>query len=392
MYLYILSILCVSFLLGGCEISNSEENTARGSVENLNYIAPNVVPSIATAIAYGYVSIVNSSNEAITEIKYTLTNTVGGAAKVKLDPSRNNWCNTIEAHQSCVLRLIIPAGTVAGSFSISASNSNTDSDKNKKLAKPALGSGLSGTIGIEQIPLSASTGADGVSLYYHHTIIAGTKYMMLTGVVVSDAAGDFNSVVVKDERGSVITGQSVMSANLGAGLPCLEKGSVFAILLPAPAIGITQKIILETALKSADGTVSNVKMSTSSYTINTSKLTKQAIISVVPSTVILTKDNPSQVLTIYNSGTLAVNLAGLTSNNKNTEVKFDATSIEAGATSTGTISLVSTIGVSVKSDLILDYAESRENLTQKIAVYQDLVPPLKVAGSATTQTQGKHES
>lgn len=188
----------------------------------------------------------NSGSQTVSNISYTLTSSVGGGSSATIDSNSAKSCSRVDGNGQCVLKLDIPVGTVAGSFSISASNTNPVAGSGMKSSiastnKNAVVSDINGLsaanvsnpIGLQQAAYNTISGPNGVTLNFFNTVIAGTPYILITGVVLSNNTGTFNTVTLVDASGHALPNQQVVSGNLGAGLPSLSQGATFAILLPA---------------------------------------------------------------------------------------------------------------------------------------------------------------
>lgn len=228
-------------------------------------------------------------------------------------------------------------------------------------------------IGIQQSLYNNQTGANGISLYYYTTVIAGTTYVIVTGAVNSANVGSFNNVVLVDGNSSVLPNQQAISGNLGAGLTNLAQGATFAIMLPVPAgSDATQVIKIQTQEVDANGKVSNIQTGTSSYNLSTTS--NVGIVNLLPGAVYLTSDNPEQILTFYNNGDAAAQLQSIVSSNPNVELVFNPANLNANGTSTATLKLKNTSTAATTGSVTLTYNNGQADVSQTGSVDQNVDP------------------
>lgn len=164
--------------LGGCSgggtvVGSSGNN---GDVSTLQIVAPKTIYSKASEASPGYVVIKNPTNAAVSNVHYDLSNLVGGASGSTIDSASAANCATVPANSQCNVKVMIPAGAVAGSFGFSTNNdsSNLLSQLGKSL-KSSVSQTTALTIGIEQSAYNSLSGADGITLSYYHTVINGNR-------------------------------------------------------------------------------------------------------------------------------------------------------------------------------------------------------------------------
>ncbi|MFN7094124.1 MAG: hypothetical protein ACK4M7_02060, partial [Burkholderiales bacterium] len=383
----IFMLLLIIGLLTACSNGNNQPTNANNNggdpkLAKLHFTAPNLIPSLIDRPSYGYLVVDNTGDQAITNINYKIANPQGGGSEVTLDAASSTACSIIPAKQHCTLILNVPAATAAGSFAITAATALN----NKLTASQEMASQpRSNTIGVEQTEYSKISGIDGITLYYYTTVIAGTNYVIVTGVVTSNEVGSFNSVALVDANNNILPGQKPLSGNLGNGLSNLSQGSTFAILLPTPGSGTgssNQTIKLQTAVTSATGASSNIQ--TGSHVGNLQIVTNQAIVALLPAFVILSADKPTQTVTLANIGNTPADLNSIFSTSDNVEItpQPDKAKLTANSTITVNLSLINLTGTAATSNAILNYNNSIANKTAQITVYQDLhhTGPGPVAG------------
>lgn len=373
-------LFCLTFFLTSCGGSSGGSSSGSPSIENngdvskLSYTAPNIIPSLNNANNSGYLIVTNTSTTNITNISYQLSDTVGGGNKIYIDDASKKNCSFISANGKCTMKLIVPAGTNAGSFSIKANNTLSKIAKNStKAFKDDTPTKISIHIGIEVAKASTATGPDGIQLYYHQDIIAGTPYMIVTGYVSSPNTGNFNNVVLVDENGNPIPNQEVISGNLGSGLTNLTQGSTFEILVPlTQEHDITQIFKVQTSELNADNTTSNIQITNDTYSITT--MTNKAIISVLPSNIILNTATPSQTITLFNNGSVPAQIKELTSTNNNIDIQVSPGIVPVGKFVTATISLKNTNLPTENSSLTLKYNNGTNDINYLMEVEQNTTP------------------
>lgn len=362
---------------GGGSISSNNGGGNQGDATQLTFVAPNIVPSLPTATT-SYVVVNNPTNSIVTGVKYTLGNIIGDAAKVTLDPISSANCATVAANGSCTLKLITSANSLAGSFNLSASNSsllNHLTNKTTTVNKKSLDTNLptNPTIGVGQVLYTTTTGANGVTLYYYNTVVAGVPAILVSGVVSSNQVGSLNNVVLVDGNNNPLPNQQVISGNLGAGATNLGLGSTFSILLPAPsASGATQTIKVKTEQVAADGTVTNSQISTNSSTLTTT--TGVGIANMLPQAVYLTAANPEQQITFTNTGDAAAQLQSLIANNPNIEVVFTPSNLSPNGVSSATLKIKNGAVPAISSSITLNYNNGVSDKSQSASVDQNVIP------------------
>jgi hypothetical protein len=221
---------------GGTVNSSSRSNQNNGDASKLQIIAQKIIYSKTASISSGYVTVINPTTTAVNNLHYSLSNPLGGGTVTTIDETTADNCVVIPANSQCHIKLNVAAGAVAGSLAFSANN---DGSLVGKLFK-ALQSAATATVpvGIEQAYYNSVTGADGITLSYYHTVIAGVPYILVSGIVASDKAGSFNNIVLVDGNGDKLPNQQLISGNVSS-----TQGSTFSVLLPVSASsGISQTI------------------------------------------------------------------------------------------------------------------------------------------------------
>lgn len=241
---------------GGSNNVGSSGNS--GDASKLTFIAPNMIPSISGRNNVGYLEVDNPTLDTINGINYSLGDIIGSGNSAYVESTSAAKCREIAAGSSCTLGVVIPDGSVSGSFSLSANNQLVSSQNNvaKNKSNQSVSLPTNPVIGIGQLLYNSQSGANGISLYYYSMVQSDLPYIVVTGVVVSNQAGKFNNVVLVDNNNLAIAGQQVISGNLGAGLANLNQGDTFSIVLSVPSgDNVTQTIKVRTEEVALNGTI-----------------------------------------------------------------------------------------------------------------------------------------
>ncbi len=131
------AVLVSCFAVAGCSGSGSSgssggSNSNNGNVSSLQIVAPKTIFSKPAESSLGYIVVKNPSDAAVSNLHYDLSNLVGGANGAIIDSASAASCATMPAHGQCNVKVMIPAGAVAGSLGFSANN---DSSLLSKLGK-----------------------------------------------------------------------------------------------------------------------------------------------------------------------------------------------------------------------------------------------------------------
>lgn len=304
--LLLLSITLVACNGGGGNSGSGGSNTAiSGSVASLQFIQPYELASFESTPGNGYVVVSNTDeSRSVNNIVYSLNSVVGGASKISIDSISAESCAMIESMGSCILKLDLESGAYGGSFVLGANNNSASILNNLKQIFSSTSKKLSkAPIGINQVATTTTSGINGIKLFYYPVINDNTVMLVITGSVLSNKVGVFNSAILLDESNIPLTAQKVLSANLGNGSANLKQGDSFSISIPAP-IGLhSLSFKLRISEVSLGGTVSN---NSTSATINTiSTVSNQAILYNYPSSIALNPINASQTQVVANLGSLS---------------------------------------------------------------------------------------
>ena len=369
---------------GSCPPNGNSSGGNTGELSKLTFTAPNIVPSLPTLVGNGYIVAMNSGDQTLNNLVYTITEPIGGGDKITVDQTSAANCRIIPAHGNCIFKVNVPAGTIAGSFVM---NGNQDGGSTlsrllKNITKVDVTP--STVIGIEQVPYTTTAGPDGIALYYYSVVIAGTSYVVVSGAVASSNAGSFNNVVLVDGNNNVLPNQQSISGNLGAGLTNLNQGATFALLVPVPSgTEASQVIKIQTQEVAVDGSVSNVKTGITQTPLSTT--TSAGIVNLFPSAAYLTASNPEQIITFYNNGDAPAQLEKLLATNSNVEVEFTPAAIGSNGKSTATLKLKNTSVPATTGSIVLTYNNSNSETTI-IGKVDENIYPVPIPSPTPTST------
>ena len=365
---FLQTLLLTSSMLASCSGPGSasaggQGGNPGGEVGSLQIIAPKTVFNSPTASGNSYIVINNPTKVAVKDVHYTLSNLIGSATGVTIDKTSAAGCAVVESNSWCKVKLVVPTGITAGSFSFVATGSNL-SGKTNEFSKTSAQ--FIQTVGVEQPASNNLSGADGIILNYYHTVISGTSYIMVSALVVSPNAGIFNQIVLVDNNGNEIPNQ------IRIGEAKNVQGSVFSILLPVSAgNNVTQTIKAQTRQITNGKTVvvSTAKMSS---TLTTTK--NRGIVELLPGNLYLTESTSKQTVTLLNIGDTVVNMRQLVSNNPNVEVTSKAETLATGSSTTATLKLKYTRIPAMTGNITLTYDSGQGGATASAIVNQNTVP------------------
>jgi len=320
-----IAILLAGNLLIGCNGGSTGNNSIapNSNLGKLKIISPKIIYSLPKN-GEGYVVLNNTGANEIAGLQFGLDTQIGGANTITLDKTSTEKCKTIMAFGQCKLKILVPANTIAGSFKLVISNHSL-LDRLINSAKSSQ------VIGIQQASYNNLPDADGIGLSFYNSIIAGTQYILINGVVASDKAGTFNNVILLDENNNPLPNQGIISSNLGVGLPSLKQGDTFSIMIPPPldnnhhqTIKVQTQQLISANIDNSEkhtlkNTIVNESIATTSTTL-TVVATGTGIASMLPSAIYLNSNNPSQQITFSNTGDSTLTLKELISNNSNIEI------------------------------------------------------------------------
>ena len=351
---------------GGSSSTNNNSGGNNGDAGALQIIAPKIIYSKTAAVSSGYITVINPTATAVKNLHYNLVNPIGSGNNAALDQASAANCSEIGAHQQCNIKLNIAAGSVAGSLAITANNDSSTLAKLFKSSQSASTATL--PVGIEQAYYNSIAGADGITVSYYHTVIAGVPYILVSGIVASDKAGSFNNIVLVDGNGNILPNQQLISGNVSS-----AQGSTFSVLLPvSPASGSSQTIKVQTRQIATDGSATVVSTATAGNTLNTTS--GVGIADMLPGAVYLTAANPEQIITLVNNGDATAQLQSFAASNPNIEVVFNPTSLASTGTTTATLKLKNSASSATSGSATLSYNNGEEEVKTAAVVEQNISP------------------
>lgn len=375
----IITSVIAGVLLVACSNSGSNGSAGggngNGNVSSLQIITPKIIYSKSDGVGSSYVVINNSTNAAVKNLHYSL-NVIGGASGADIDPASAANCATVAANSQCTVKITVSVGAVAGSLGLDVSN---DSSLLGRLTTAAKATAPTPTIGVEQTAYNNLSGADGITLSYYHTVINGTPYVLVSGLVASNNAGTFNKIVLVNGSGTELANQVALGSINSS------QGSTFNILLPVPSGNNASQTIKVQTQQLTNGQAMVVSTSTASSTLTTKE--NIGIAEMLPSAVYLTESNPEQIITFANTGDAVAQLQQLTSNNPNVEIVFSPSSLNSGTTATATLRLKDKTVAATSGNIILTYNNGQGETATSATVDQNVNPtPTPSPSPAPTPT------
>ncbi|MBX9866659.1 MAG: hypothetical protein K2Y14_07060 [Burkholderiales bacterium] len=337
----------------------------------LTFTAPAAYPAgIAVDVP---VMVTNTSNVAANNVVYSIdptTNTTHGS--ITISPASQTTCANLAAHQSCQLVAQIAATPVStpGAFSIVASSTSTQSTLNKVVnffKLNATGSNLANaSVGLVALPTTnTEAGANGITLYYPTTALAesGTEgtNIMVTAVVTSANAGNFNTINLVDGNGELLNFR-VLTGNSGNDLSNLPIGSIVTFLVNIPQ-GSSQLQFQTQTATTTGGTstpVGNPSTSPNSKTVTLVASNASAgILNLLPNYFNLTTSYESQIITLTNTGNGELSAIVITPSAPLTTLSNNcAATLAAGATCQYTVGFDKTQPIAGTSLVTVDYTSA----------------------------------
>ncbi len=374
------SILFLS--ISACSNSCGNNAGGNGNINTLQIITPRTIYSNPTVANVGYVVINNPTNTAIKNLHYSLNNIIGGAQGTVIDPASAANCSVIESYGQCNLKVTVPIGAVAGSLGISLNNENGFLSKLNTSSQSAA----TPTIGIQQSAYNDLNGADGITLNYYHTVINGTAYILVSGLVASANAGNFNNVVLVDSNNIPIPNQQLI-----AGSSAYTQGKTFSILLPVSSgNNLTQVIKAQTQLITSPETKTSQKKLLTTEVVSTATISSTlttvsdiGIVEMLPSAIYLNQNNPEQLVTFSNTGSITAQLQSLTASNPNIEVIFSSIGLISGGTTTAILKLKDPTQSASSGEIVLTYYNGQREVTVAAAADQNVNPTPSPAPTPT---------
>lgn len=391
----LVSVLISSCSSGSCSPYNSK-NT--GQQYSLSIASPSEYPAgVAVTIP---MLVFNNGYSSLNNLVYTVpssTNKTG--VDITINPGS---CTNLPAYSSgCTIYANVPAGSNPGSFVVQATSAGTQQSIVSRIENK-IGSifannvnnlentiSVTANLGLTNIESNNLSGANGITLLYPNTIVAnpdGTTTVIITAVISSSNAGEFNTLILVDSNGNPISGVSPISGNSGTGYSNLAQGSIVALSVTLPKGSQQQSFYLQTQKNGV-----NVSKSSSQNQINIvpSDL-PTGVISLQPSSFNLSSAYTKQVITLTNNGNgVATNLdlsvlGGI--NIISGESTCGAT-LAVGASCTYTVGFDATKPISGTGSVTVKYqANSKKTVSQSSTVQYtgtDAIAGLEITSSSS---------
>ena len=122
-----------------------------GSASSLEFVSPQLIPSLDDHVSSGYVVVENPTLNNISNITYAVNTVSGNANDVVINSNDEDSCSSVAANGRCVLKLSIPDGATASSFSLSATNNIAVQQNKLNTIKNEVSNDSNDLIGIEQV-------------------------------------------------------------------------------------------------------------------------------------------------------------------------------------------------------------------------------------------------
>lgn len=380
---------------GSCS-PNSSQN--QGAQYNLSIVSPSEYPAGVAVTIPMLVS--NSGYSMLSNLAYSVpssTNNTG--VNITITPGN---CTNLPAHSSgCTIYANVPAGSNPGSFVVQATSADSQQSAISQI-KNRISSiftnqvsnlqnviSVTANLGLTDIAPNNLSGADGITLLYPNVVVAnpdGTTTIIVTAVVTSSSAGEFNTLTLVDSNGNPISGVTPISGNSGSGYSNLTQGSIVALSVVLPKGSQQQSFYLQTQKNGV-----NVSKSSSQSQINIVPTDlPTAILSIQPSNFNLNSSYPKQVITLTNNGNgtaTGLNLSSLGEVNVITGESTCGSTLAAGASCTYTIGFDSASPVSGTGSITVNYKANSTTTASQTSTIQytgtDATAGLQITSSSS---------
>lgn len=381
---YTVSIVAASILLvscGGGSCPSVGPNPPPSANLSLQLTAPNQYPAGVPVTAY--LTIKNTSASDATNLQFSIPpkNTQGNntGVDISVDPKgAGEDCTNIVSGGTCVFTANIPAGSVPGSFTVTAVSGASSVVMNKLQSLLELNATtltLTAYIGLTDLPDNNLTGANGITLLYAQSVESypnnESTPVIVTAVVNSASAGSFNTINLVDKNGNKLSFDP-LSGNSGNSKPNLPQGSIVTFLLNIPANTSIYEVYVQTANNSTP-----VATSSNSGTIYLTG--KRGFITALPYLFNLNQDYSSQQITFTNPSDTKVTDLSFVANGEitiesNPAFKTCGTSLESGAS----------CFITIKGNVNQELPQSNASV---VATYKNPVDSSQVAVNGTVTGQ-----
>jgi len=356
----------IGLLLSGC---NGSTSTTSNSNNSLTLIAPKTVKSLRGQ-TISYIVALNASNDWVNGAEYRLSAQYGGGSSVMLDESSTKKCSQIAPHGLCLLEIIVPGEADTGSFNLAATIGAGESYTSHEV-----------TMGVEQGVYDGLAGTESIALSFYTKVVAGTPYVIVSGLVTSNLAGNFNRPILVDDNDVELPGQQVLRVNPESELAPLKVGDKFEILLAMPEDEKTGQIFkLKVEEIDKKWNVINSAIIGSNNAVTT--IIDEAIVDALADSIYLTDAATEQMVSFKNTGAMSAKLQQLLMDNPNIEVNFTPQNLAAGQNLTLTFKLKESMLTGSSSTATLSWITTTPSGNQsdvhkvklKITVGKDAVP------------------
>lgn len=388
--------MLIAAVVSSCSGGVCAPSGQTGAQYNLSLIAPYEYPAGVAVTIPMLVS--NSGYSALSNLVYTVpsgTNQTG--VGITITPGN---CANLPAHSSaCTIYANVPVGSKPGSFvvqaNIASTGSTTSRIENKLGSLFSNKSNLStdvisakANLALTNVASNTQSGADGITLFYPSTAVVnnpdGTTTIIVTAVVSSSNAGNFNTITLVDANGTPISGVTSISGNSGSGHTNLAPGSIVALSVTLPKGSEQQAFYVQTQ---ENGT--NVSRSSNPSQINVPPANvATGIISIQPTYMNLSASYPKQVITLSNTGNGEVTnldlsvLGGITKDSSTC-----GNTLAVGASCTYTVSFDAANPVSGTGSVTANYQATTTSSASQTSTVQytgtDAVAGLQITSSSS---------
>ncbi len=297
----ILSISLLNLVIAGCtgESSSSTNGNVNNKTASLSIVTPTNYPS-GTSIGNNIslpIQIINHGNATATNLSYQISDSGDNTHNIIIEGG-GSGCATVVANSSCNLVVTVPAEAVSGAFEIIA-NENTDSTS--QLAKnnhlQSVTKLLSRMVGLSNLPNSTDIGVQGISLDYPMTVVKnsdGSSQAMITTVVTSANAGNFNTIKLVGKEGVKLNAVVTQLTGSSGQTPfAVNSIATFVVKIPQ---GVDKFDFYLQLLN--NNQIIDTQTQANSIQVKDSV----GVLNMFPRYFYLNEDYQSQIITLYNSG------------------------------------------------------------------------------------------
>lgn len=323
-------------------------------------------------------TIKNNTLQNLTGLSFSVVDNKGSTnvarSLVTIDPKSITQCANIKVNSSCQLLVNFFSGAKSGSITIIASMQSNSIDVTKSSLSHLLNSVNTNTttkltIGLDSVTNTNGIGADGIAIIYDSTISKNTladgnttsSNVAVTLLATSPNVGSFESLSLQDSNGNTIP----YTTEYGDVQNLQQKGGLVIINLDVPpsASQISFKAVLNNSSTSTNQ--SNLEV----INLIDQATTPTAILQTYPVTTTLSESNPTQVVTVVNTGNSPATNISVTENSFTSILNDTCTGMQLNqdATCTYTITSKNTGTYNVDGSNYLKVSYFDGNTNQSIA-------------------------